>query len=342
MKSRLFNISAFIISLIILCILFIYNMQTGHADIPLIEIFRFINPFTNSSHEYTMLLKEFRFPRAAISILAGASLSVAGLMMQSIFRNPLAGPYVLGISSGASLGVAILVLGSGTIFSSQLNYLSGTAIITAASIGAGLIMMIIVLVSMRLSDIMSILIIGILIAGIVGAIVSLLQYFAEDANVKSFVVWTMGSLSAVSSNDIKIVSPVVAFALFISFFLSKNLNLILPGDDFAISMGVNVQLVRIIVFIIVSILAGSVTAFCGPLGFIGIAVPHVSRWIFNSSNHFILMPACIIIGACFMLTGDILTHVIPNQGVLPINAVTALIGAPFVVWIVVKNKKSMV
>jgi len=317
-------------------------MSTGHINIPLKEIFKYLSPFSVSSDEYYMVLKEFRFPRAMISVLAGASLSVAGLMMQTIFRNPLAGPYVLGISSGASLGVALLVLGTGTIFASQLNYLSGTAVVVAASLGAGIIMFIIVLVSMRMSDIMSILIIGILIAGIVGAIVSLLQYFAEEVNVKSFVVWTMGSLSAVSSNDIKIISPLVVIVLFLSYFLSKSLNLVLPGDDFAISMGVNVKTIRILVFVTVSILAGSVTAFCGPLGFIGIAVPHISRWIFNTSNHFILFPACIIIGAGFMLTGDILTHIIPNQGVLPVNAVTALIGAPFVVWIVFKNKKTRV
>ncbi len=336
------NIYLFALIGIVLLGLFIWDFFTGHIKIPFNELFLYLNPFSESSEEYYLIIREFRLPRVLISVLSGAALSVSGLLMQTMFRNPLAGPYVLGISSGASLGVALMVLGTGTVFSGQLSIVSGVAVVISAAIGAALIMFLIVAVSMRISDILSILIIGILIAGIVGAIVNLLQFFAEDVNVKSFVVWTMGSLSAVSFNDIKLLSPIVIIVLSAGFLLSKYLNIMLLGDDFAVSMGISLKVMRVVVFTAVSLLAGSVTAFCGPLGFIGIAVPHVARWIFNCSNHFILIPACILIGACFMLTGDLLTHLIPKQGVLPVNAVTAIIGAPFVVWIVIKNKRTVI
>lgn len=342
MNSKIRNIILFAIIGFVLLVLFLFDMQTGYISVPFIEMMYYFSPFHKISEEYYLLIREFRLPRVLIAVLSGAALSVSGLLMQTMFRNPLAGPYVLGISSGASLGVALMVLGTGTIFAGQLNILSGVAVVVAAAIGAALIMFIIVGVSMRISDMLSILIIGILIAGIVGAIVNLLQFFAEDANVKSFVVWTMGSLSAVSYKDIGIISPIIIVVLVFIFIMSKSLNILLLGDEFAISMGISLKAMRILVFTTVSLLAGSVTAFCGPIGFIGVAVPHVSRWIFNTSNHFILIPASVLIGACFMLTGDILTHIIPQQGVLPINSITAIIGAPFVVWVVIKNKRTIV
>ena len=342
MRNKNLIIIKYAVILIILIVLFVTDFFTGHTNIPIKELYNYLHPINEVSGNYAIIISEFRIPRVIISVLAGAALSVAGLFMQTMFRNPLAGPYVLGISAGASLGVALLVLGAGSVFSNQLNFMSGTAIVLAASAGAALIMFLIVMISMRMSDILSILIIGILIAGIVGAIVSLLQFYAQDVNVKSFVVWTMGSLSAVSLSDIKIILPLVSILIFCSFFLSKYLNLMLPGDDFAISMGINIKIMRVIVFAVVSLLAGSVTAFCGPIGFIGIAVPHIARWIFNTVNHFVLVPATVIIGASFMLFGDLMTHALSNQGVLPINAVTAIIGAPFVVWIVIKNKRTVV
>jgi iron complex transport system permease protein len=340
-KSIINSIKFSVISLVLLALLFL-DLSTGHIKIPLSEILKYLCFSNEVSDQYFLLIKEFRVPRVFVAVFAGAALSVSGLAMQTIFRNPLAGPYVLGVSSGASLGVALVVLGAETLFNSGNAILSNSIIVIAAAIGSAVVLLIILAVSMRVKDILSILIIGILIAGVVSSIVSLLQFFANDINVKSFVVWTMGSLSAVSHDDIMLLFPVIAFGITMIYFLSKPLNLILPGEDFAVSLGVNVFLIRILIFIAVSLLAGAVTAFCGPLGFIGIAVPHVARWIFNTSNHFILIPASIIIGGIFMLCGDLLTLSISNHGVLPINAITALLGAPFIVWIVFKNQRTIV
>jgi iron complex transport system permease protein len=339
-KSR--NFILFIVLIIILSALAIYDLTTGFIKIPFSEILKFFYNPSNVSDEYILLIKEFRIPRVMIAILAGAALSVSGLIMQTVFRNPLAGPDVLGVSSGASLGVAIVVLGGNQFLGGLSAQASNIISMIAAGIGAAAVLAIILAVSFRVRDILSILIIGILTAGVVNSMVSVLQYFASDINVKSFVVWTMGSLTATSFSDIQILSPMVMLFTFIGFMLSKQLNLMLPGENFANSMGVNVKHLRIFSFIIVSVLTGIVTAYCGPLGFIGIAAPHISRWIFNTSNHFILIPASILCGAIFMLCGDILTHAFTENGILPINAITAILGAPFIIWVVIRNKRTMV
>lgn len=330
-------------AIITICLagLFVYDILTGFIDIPLSEIFKYIFHPDSVSDEYFLLLKEFRFPRVIVAILAGASLSISGLLMQTIFRNPLAGPYVLGVSSGASLGVAFVVMGAGGgLLSSSISY--NVITLLAAGIGSAAVLALILAVSLKVRDILSILIIGILIAGVISSIVSILQYFATDSNLKSFVVWTMGSLESVSSQDVKLITPIILVFSSLAFTFSKKLNLLLPGENFAISMGVNIKILRIISFTAVSILTGVVTAYCGPLGFVGIAVPHISRWVFNSSNHFILIPSCIIIGGIFMLGGDILSHTFTESGILPINAITSILGAPFIVWVVFRNKKTMV
>jgi iron complex transport system permease protein len=332
----------FVLLFAILIVLALIDLTSGHMKIPISEIFKFFLPGQDASQEFVLIIKEFRFPRALVAILTGAALSVSGLLMQSSFRNPLAGPYVLGISSGASLGVAIIVLSSGFIASIGLNAGSKFILIAAAGIGAAAVLLIILLVSLRLKDNLSILIVGILIAGVVGSIVSILQYYGNSISVKSFVIWTMGSLNSVSFADIKILSILVLIPLSIVFLLSKKLNLILPGESFALSMGVKIKNVRLLIYILVSILTGAVTAFCGPIGFIGIAVPHIARWIFNSPNHYILIPATILLGGAFLLSSDILTIIIPKQGVLPINAITAIMGAPFIIWVIIRNKRTIV
>lgn len=330
-------LSFFILS-IILVVVFLWDLNTGNAKVPFNELLKFILPWEKSSDEYYLLIREFRFSRVSMAFIAGTALSVSGLLMQTIFRNPLAGPYVLGISSGAGLGVALVVLGTGFLSFS----LSSITIIFSAIIGSAAVLLIILAISMRMRDTVSILIIGILLSGVIGSIISILQYYAADINVKSYVIWTMGSLSSVSFSDIKLIFPITLFFSFTAFILSKKLNLLLPGESFAITMGVNLKLIRIFTFIIVSILTGVVTAFCGPLGFIGIAVPHIARWLFNSSNHFVIIPASFIIGGIVMLFSDILTHVFVSQGIIPVNSITAIIGAPVVVWIVVKNKRVIV
>lgn len=336
------TIILFFILLICLALLAFADLMSGFVKVPLSEIFTFIIKPNAVNDDFYLLLKEFRFPRVIIAILAGAGLSVAGLLMQTIFRNPLAGPDVLGVSSGASLGVALVVLGGNMIFGNNINPASNVLIMLSAGAGAAVVLAAILAISFRVRDILSILIIGILTAGVVNSMVSILQYFATDINVKSFVVWTMGSLTATSSKDILIIAPLLLISIFAGFIFSKKLNLMLPGESFAKSMGVNIKTLRIVSFLIVSVLTGIVTAYCGPLGFIGIAAPHISRWIFNTSDHFILIPASAITGGLFMVCGDILSHIFTENGVLPINAITAILGAPFIIWVVIRNKKTMV
>jgi iron complex transport system permease protein len=202
--------------------------------------------------------------------------------------------------------------------------------------------MVILAVSVRVRDNISILIIGILIAGVVSSIVSIMQYYANGISVKSFIIWTMGNLGSVTYKNIVLILPIITFSIISLFAMSKNLNLMLPGESFAKSMGINTTKQRILIYTGVSILTGTVTAFCGPLGFIGIAAPHVARWLFNTSNHFVLIPASVLTGSMFLVTGDILTHIITENGILPINAITAIMGAPFVIWIVIKNKRTVI
>ncbi len=335
------NIIKFAVISIILIFLAFLDLCIGHIQIPLKEIFNFFISENYVSENYLLLIKEFRFPRIMAAILSGAALSVSGLLMQTIFRNPLAGPYVLGISSGASLGVAIVVLSTGFLTSIGLNAGSKLVLLIAAGSGAALILFLILIVSIRLKDNLSLLIIGILIAGVVSAIVNILQHYANAINVKSFVMWTMGSLNAVSYDDINIMYLVIVIPLIACISLSKKLNLMLLGESFALGMGVNIKHTRILVYVFVSILAGSVTAYCGPLGFIGIAVPHIARWFFNSSNHYILIPASILLGSIFLLCGDILTIIIPSKIILPINAITAIMGVPLIIWVIIKNIKTI-
>ncbi len=340
--NKLRTIIAFcIISLIFICLI-LFDLSTGKIDIYFSDILRFLS-FQDISNEGThILIKEFRFPRVFVALLSGSALSISGLLMQTSFRNPLAGPYVLGISSGSSLGVAIVVLGSGFISSGALNLASNISLLIAAGIGAAIVLFIILAVSLRVRDNISILIIGILIAGVVSSIVSILQYYANEVSVKSFVIWTMGNLNSVTHKDTMLIFPIILVTSIILFVLSKRHNLLLPGENFAKTMGVNTKTHRIIVYTCVSILTGTVTAFCGPIGFIGIAAPHVARWIFNTSNHFILIPGSALIGAIFLISGDIVSHMITQQGILPINAITAIIGAPFIIWVVVKNKRTVI
>jgi iron complex transport system permease protein len=260
--------------------------------------------------------------------------------MQTIFRNPLAGPYVLGISSGAGLGVALVVLGFGSVFSGQeINYLASWVQIVAAWIGSAVVLFVILIVSMKVKDIMTILILGILFGSAASAIVSILQYFSQHTMLKAFVIWSMGNLGSLSVRQLYVLTPCILGGFIMSFVLIKQLNLLLLGETYARSMGINIRLSRILVFISTSILAGSVTAFCGPIGFIGIAVPHVVRLMFNTANHRILIPGTILLGAVVLLGGDIISTIPGSDIILPINSVTALMGIPVVIWLVIKNRR---
>ena len=332
-----------ILWIVLLCLtllLFILDILIGPVTIPLKDILEIAVTGETTNPVWKTIVIDFRLPKALTAILAGMALSVSGLQMQTIFRNPLAGPYVLGISSGASLGVALVILGFSPLFAQgNINPLSIWVQIIAAWIGAALVLILIMAVSLRVRDIMTILILGVLFGGATSAIVSILQYFSHQSQLKAFVVWSMGNLGNVTKDQLAVLSVTVIAGLILAFFCGKMLNILLLGESYAKSMGLNILFSRTAVFISTSILAGSVTAFCGPIGFIGIAVPHITRVLFKSSDHRLLIPAVILTGGIVMLLSDILSQLPGSESTLPVNSVTALIGIPVVIWIIFRNQK---
>jgi len=283
---------------------------------------------------------EFRLPKAVTAVLTGAALSLSGLQMQTVFRNPLAGPYVLGISAGASLGVALFVLGFSSVLAAGIFTTTGALpLALVAWAGSFLVMLLVLYVSVRVNDIMTILILGILFTSAVTAIVSILQYFSNESMLKAFIIWTMGSLGSVTKSQLTILTPAIILGVLLAFWKIKDLNAFLLGENYARSLGVSVKTSRVIIFLSTSLLAGTITAFCGPIGFIGIAVPHICRVLFKTANHLILVPAVILTGSIVMLFSDIVSQLPGLQTTLPINSVTALIGIPVIVWMIVKNRK---
>ena len=324
------------ITIIFLIIFIFLDIIIGSVSIPFSNI---INLFIGAEikPEYKTIITEFRIPKTITAILAGSALSIAGLQMQTIFRNPLAGPYVLGISSGASLGVAILLLSPlPLIFTGAAGISWLTSI--SAWIGASIVLFLIFAVSIRVKDVMTILIIGVLFGSAVSAFVSILQYFGNQAQLKTFIVWTMGSLSGITNNQLKILIPSILTGIIISLISIRRLNILLLGENYAKSSGLNLLSTRILIFASTGILAGSITAFCGPIGFIGIIVPHIARMLFKTANHKILIPASAIIGATLVLISDIISQLPSYNGTLPINSVTAILGIPIVIFIIIKNK----
>ena len=271
------------------------------------------------------IILNIRLIKAVVALLAGAALSVSGLQMQTLFRNPLAGPYVLGISSGASLGVALVVLaGVG----------SSIGIAGAAWLGAAIVLVVIAAVGHRIKDIMVILILGMMFSSGIGAVVQILQYVANDESLKMFVIWTMGSLGDVTFNQLAVLIPSIIAGLLLAVITIKPLNLLLFGEEYAVTMGLNVRRSRGLLFLSTTLLAGTVTAFCGPIGFIGLAMPHVTRMLFRNSDHRVLVPGTVLSGASVLLLCDLVSKLFT----LPINAITALLGIPIVVWVVLRNK----
>lgn len=321
-------------------ILFILDIFIGSLLIPVKTIFQALLGTGNINPEIKSIILDFRLPKAITAIMAGMALSISGLQMQTIFRNPLAGPYVLGISAGASLGVAILVLGFSSVFTLGFFTVSGSwALVIVAWLGSALVLFLILAVSVRIKDILTILILGMLFGSASSALVNILQYFSNESMLKSFVIWTMGSLGSVTSSQLNVLIPSVLTGLVLSFFSVKSLDVMLLGEQYAKSMGLRVRNARFLVFISTSILAGSITAFCGPIGFIGIAVPHIGRLLFKTARHKILIPSSLLIGSIVMLFSDIVSQMPGYESTLPINSVTALVGIPVIIWIILKNRK---
>ena len=328
----------FSVLLLLIFILLILDIFLGSVSIKASEVIRAIFTHTNSNFE-TIILK-FRLPKAITALTVGVALSLSGLQMQTIFRNPMAGPYVLGISSGASLGVAFVILGfSANITTDSLNGLGNWILVAASWAGAGAVMMLIMVISSRVKDIMTVLILGIMLASGISAVVAIMQYFSNETMLKAYVIWTMGSLGNLTSSQLNVLLISVSIGVIMSLFSSKMLNALLLGENYAGSIGLNVRFARAVIFICTSILAGSVTAFCGPIGFIGIAVPHIARILFKTSDHKVLVPGTILLGGAVMLISDIISQLPGSENVLPVNAVTSLIGIPVVIWVILRNRK---
>ena len=325
----------FILMLLLLVVLSFLDIFLGSEYIPWNDFFQAL--VDNSNPNYAIIW-EFRFPKAITAIIVGIALSVSGLQMQTVFRNPLAGPYVLGISAGAGLGVAITVLGLGSVISFHtFSLISSWSLVIAACIGSALILALILLVSVRIKDIMTILILGIMFGAGTSSFVSILQYFSHESLLKAFVIWSMGSLGSVTMSQLKVMSFVVALGLMLAIISVKQLNTLLLGEEYAKSMGVNVKRTRILIFSSTSLLAGAVTAFCGPIGFIGIVVPHITRYIFKTANHKVILPAVLLTGAIVMLVSDIVSQLPGADITLPINSITAMLGIPVTIWIILKR-----
>jgi iron complex transport system permease protein len=316
------------------------NLLLGSVVIPLNQILAIIfNDFVGKE-SWRIIVIESRLPKAIAAVLSGAALSVSGLQMQTLFRNPLAGPYILGISSGAGLGVALFVMGLSIlgISLSDFDLIADYGLIIFSVLGSISVLLILLAVISRLKDVMTVLILGIMIGSVITAIIGIIQYFSFDPQLKSFIMWTMGDLGAVTLSKSRILSIVVGIGLLISFSISKRLNAYLLGEDYAKSLGINIRSTRIIVVLTTAILAGSITAFCGPIGFIGIIIPHIARMLSRSSDHKTLTILSILLGINIMLIADVIAQLPGNDNSLPINSITSLIGIPFIIWIIIKNK----
>ncbi|MCH5215494.1 MAG: iron ABC transporter permease [Muribaculaceae bacterium] len=316
---------------VVLIVLFAIDMIVGSVHISPREIVNALIGGDTDEVTRTIIIN-IRLVKATVAMFAGAALSISGLQMQTLFRNPLAGPYVLGISSGASLGVALFILGAplfgmGTVMNSL-------GIAGAAWIGSSLVLLVVASVAHRVRDIMVILILGMMFSSGVSAIVEILQYLSKDESLKAFVIWTMGSLGDVVTSELWILLPAIAIGIILSIISIKWLNILLFGEEYALTMGLNLRKCRIVIFLSTTLLAGTITAFCGPIGFVGLAIPHVSRLVCDNSDHRVLLPTTLLIGASVLLGCDVLSKMFT----LPINAITALLGIPIVVWVVLRNK----
>lgn len=321
--------------MLLLVALSLLDIRLGSVRISFAEMIQHIVGSESLTPQQSIILGKFRLPRLATALLAGAALPICGLQMQTLFRNPLAGPYVLGISSGASFGAALVVLGAGAT-----GIIATWNLALAAWLGAGIVMLLLLFVSYRIKDVMTILILGIMFSSGLAAIISIMQYFSQANALKSFVIWSMGSLGNVTGEQLQVMSFAIVPLLILSFAFSKVLNGLMLGEEYAVTMGVRIQRTRIVIFATTSILAGTITAFCGPIGFIGIAVPHIARFLFRQSDHRTLLPATMLTGMVVLVLSDLISQLPGSERVLPINAVTSLIGIPVVIWLVVINRKA--
>ena len=341
-NSDIPNFSLIVLLSIAVLIFFVIDLALGSVKIPLKEVISILLYGETENAAWLKIIEFIRLPKGFTAILAGASLSVAGLQMQTLFRNPLAGPSVLGITAGASFGVAVVMLASGAATNAfaikQLGINGSWLIVIASSLGSAFVLLIILSISMRVKDNIVLLIVGIMVGNITISLISVWQYFSAPEQIQDYLIWTFGSLNGVIEDQLMLLAIVVSLGFLFSLGASKSLNMMLLGENYAKSMGLNITRVRLSVILATSLLAGSVTGFCGPIGFIGIAVPHITRSILNTSDHRFLTPCTALVGAILMLICDIIAQLPGSQVTLPINAVTAFVGSPVVIWVIMKNR----
>jgi iron complex transport system permease protein len=320
---------------LLIVVLMLLELRLGSVRITLVNMLHQLWGKEFLTDQQLVILTKFRLPRMIAALLAGAALPVCGLQMQTLFRNPLAGPYVLGISSGASFGAALVVMGAGAT-----GLVATWSLALAAWMGAGMVMVLLLFISYRIKDGLTILILGIMFSSGLAAVISIMQYFSQAEALKSFVIWSMGSLGNITRSQLLVMSIAIVPLLAVTLGYAKVLNGLMLGEEYAVTMGVRIKRSRTVILATTSILAGTITAFCGPIGFIGIAVPHMARFLFRKSDHRILLPATMLTGMAILLISDLISQLPGSERVLPINAVTSLIGIPVVIWLVIMNRKA--
>lgn len=332
-----------VLLIVILAVAFILSLILGSVHIPLEQVLRILTGGEPDKPSWTDVIFKFRLPKAVTAMLVGAALSVAGLQMQTLFRNPLADPFILGVSSGASLGVALVVLGTGmggaSAFITGLNAFGDLSLAIAASLGAGSVLGAVLIVSRRVQNTITLLILGLMFGYLTNAIVSLLIYFSQPERVQAFSLWAAGSFGGVTWNQMRVFSPLILSGLFISYVMIKPLNALLLGDEYARSLGLNVRRARFWIILSASLLAGVSTAFCGPVWFVGVAVPHVARSLLNTADHRALLPASMLMGASFALVADVIAQSPGSQYILPLNVIMSLFGVPIILWVILRQKQ---
>ncbi len=330
----------YILLLLLLCFGVLLSLSLGSVSIPIKDIFKSLAGIEIDNSTWDYIIVNYRLPKTITAVIIGSGLAVSGLLMQTLFRNPLAGPYVLGLSSGASLGVAFLIMGAG-LFSGILGefIFSKWTIILAASGGSILVMLVVLSTAQRVKDTMTLLIIGLMVASLTSAIVSVLAYFSNSDDLQLYIFWSFGSLGNLSWQEVGVLTSCWLTGLGLALLCLKNLNALLLGENYAKSMGVELKKNRLFIILSTSILAGSATAFAGPIAFVGLAVPHLVRQLIPTSDHRVLIPGVILGGAILMLLCDVIAQLPGSENTLPINAVTSIFGAPVVIWLLLRKRK---
>ncbi len=321
---------------------FLLSLAVGSVTIPLDNVVRILLGGTPDRATWADIIFKFRLPKAIAAVLSGAALAVSGLQMQTLFRNPLAEPYTLGVSSGASLGVAIVMLtagATGSTLMASVGLLGDLGLATAAGLGAAATMLAVLLVARHVQSSITLLILGLMFGYLTSALVNLLIFFSLPERIQSFTLWAAGSFGSVTWSQMRVFVPLLLIGLGIASLLPKSLNALLLGENYARTLGLNVQRVRIGVIVSASLLAGVVTAFCGPIGFLGVAVPHLCRSLFNSADHRILIPTSLLLGGTLALIADLIAQMPGSQYVLPLNVITALFGVPVIVWVILRQRQ---